>query len=175
MKKVMIFGRPGSGKTQFAERLGTITEIPVFHLDRYFYSANWKEKPEQDFLKDLYGILKEELWILDGNCMHSLPLRLKHADTIIYFKMNRILCLYRILKRFVIRRLSAQAFPDRAEGCSEQLSWKLLIYTWNYHKRWDSLIEKYREEMSMKPWIFIQTCREMKTFLNRAQESSHRL
>jgi adenylate kinase family enzyme len=96
MKKIMVFGRPGSGKTHFAERLGEILKIPVFHLDKYFYLANWQEKPEQDFLKDLYEILKEDAWILDGNCMHSLPLRLKHADTIIYFKMNRILCLYRI-------------------------------------------------------------------------------
>lgn len=56
----MIFGNPGAGKTQFAEKLGTITKIPIFHLDKYFYSTNWQEKPEQDFLKDLHQILEQD-------------------------------------------------------------------------------------------------------------------
>ena len=175
MKKIMIFGTPGSGKTHFAEKLGTITKIPVFHLDKYFYSANWQEKPEQDFLDDLYGILEQDTWILDGNCMHSLPLRWKEADTIIYFKMNRFLCLYRILKRFVQRSLSFKIFPDRANNCPERLSPKLLIYTWNYQKRWNSLIEKCQREMPHKIWISLKTSHEVKTFLNRTQKSSNGL
>lgn len=175
MKKIIIFGMPGSGKTHFAKKLGKAVNIPVFHLDKYFYLANWQEKPEQDFLNDLYGILKEDVWILDGNCMHSLPLRLKYADTIIHFKVNRILCLYRILKRFIQRRFSFQTFSDRAEGCPEQLSWKLFSYTWNYNKRWNSLIEKCHREMSFKTWVSIRTSHELKSFLNWAQESGHNL
>jgi len=48
----MLFGRPGSGKSTFTLKLHAITKIPLFHLDRYFYTNNWVERNYSEFLSD---------------------------------------------------------------------------------------------------------------------------
>lgn len=37
MKKVIVIGCPGSGKTTFAEKLNKLTEIPLFYLDAIWH------------------------------------------------------------------------------------------------------------------------------------------
>ena len=49
MKRILIIGCPGSGKSYFAKRLGEITKLPVIHMDNIY----WK--------KDKTSISKEEL------------------------------------------------------------------------------------------------------------------
>jgi adenylate kinase family enzyme len=50
--KVMIFGRPGSGKSTFALKLSQTTGLPLYHLDKYFFESHWKERNYQEFLSD---------------------------------------------------------------------------------------------------------------------------
>ena len=37
LRKIMIFGRPGSGKSTFAVKLSRSIVFPLYHLDKYFY------------------------------------------------------------------------------------------------------------------------------------------
>lgn len=50
VKKVMIIGRPGSGKSTFALWLAETLNIRIFHLDKYFFEKNWVERDYQEFL-----------------------------------------------------------------------------------------------------------------------------
>jgi adenylate kinase family enzyme len=36
-KRIMIFGRPGSGKSTFATWLSRALNLPLHHLDKHFY------------------------------------------------------------------------------------------------------------------------------------------
>ena len=47
----MIFGRPGSGKSTFANQLGKKLKLLVYPLDKYFYVRNWVERDKQDSLE----------------------------------------------------------------------------------------------------------------------------
>lgn len=49
--KIMIIGRPGSGKSTFAIWLSEKLNIKVFHLDKYFFEDNWIERNYQEFLE----------------------------------------------------------------------------------------------------------------------------
>ena len=40
MKKVIVIGCPGSGKSTFSKSLHKITNIPLFHLDMIFWNAD---------------------------------------------------------------------------------------------------------------------------------------
>ena len=40
MKKIMVIGCPGSGKSTFSRELHKITDISVFHLDRMYWNAD---------------------------------------------------------------------------------------------------------------------------------------
>jgi adenylate kinase family enzyme len=51
IKKIMIFGRPGSGKSTFALDLQKMLKIPFYHLDKYFFRDNWVERDYDEFLE----------------------------------------------------------------------------------------------------------------------------
>lgn len=133
--RICIFGRPGSGKSTFALKLHSVTGIPLYHLDKYFYTSNWVERNYQEFLAIERDIVKQNQWIIDGNCLQSLEVRYARADLCLYFNYPRWLCLIRLIKRYFVKDT---AIKDRAEGCQESLKWSLLRYMWTFETRCNS-------------------------------------
>ncbi len=128
----MIFGRPGSGKSECALRLHLATGYPLYHLDKYFYEANWKEREYQEFLNLQQKIVENESWIIDGNSIKSLEMRYARADVVLYFNFPRLICYFRVLKR---RFNKNPLIDDRALGCGETIRWSLLKYMWDFEHR----------------------------------------
>lgn len=58
MKRVMVIGCSGAGKSTFALELGRITGIKVTHLDRLNWKAGWKEVSRDEFDSKLGDVLK---------------------------------------------------------------------------------------------------------------------
>lgn len=134
MKKVLVIGSSGAGKSTFARRLGEKTGLKVIHLDRIFWKPNWVETADKDEWKaTVEKLLAGEEWIMDGNYSGTLALRLEKCDTAIFLDFPRALCVYRILKRFVLYRKGGR--PDMAEGCDEKFDWEFIKWTWNYPSR----------------------------------------
>lgn len=113
-KKVMIMGRPGSGKSTFSIQLQEILDIPLFHLDKYFFEANWVQRNYQDFLNQQQSLVNQPCWIIDGNSSKSLERRYSQADICLYFNFPRYLCYYRTFKRLFYKNGD---IDDRAHGC----------------------------------------------------------
>lgn len=130
--KIMIFGRPGSGKSTFSLWLHRKTNIPLYHLDKHFYESGWKERDHDEFLKIQRQILSTSKWIVDGNNLQSLEMRYSEAEIALYFSYPRWQCYLRILKRIVHKN---KEIKDRAENCPERIQWKLLKYIWGFEKR----------------------------------------
>ena len=128
----MIFGRPGSGKSTFALWLHDITNIPLHHLDKHFFISNWAERDYGEFMSIQEQIVAGKQWIIDGNSLKSLATRLSKAEVCIYFNYPKLLCIWQLVKRLVTKNL---LIDDRAPGCKEKLSWKLIWYTWTFEKR----------------------------------------
>ena len=131
-KRIMIFGKPGSGKSTFAIKISKKLQIPVYHLDKYFFVHNWIERNYQEFLVIQQNIVEKEEWIIDGNSIKSLEIRYVRADCIIYFNYSRVICYWRIFKR---RFYKDSIVQDRADGCKEIIRWNLLIYLWCFENR----------------------------------------
>ena len=51
MKRILIIGNNGSGKSTFARILGEKLNIPVIHLDKYYHLPNWKTVAKDDWDK----------------------------------------------------------------------------------------------------------------------------
>ncbi len=130
--RIMIFGKPGSGKSTFALKLHEKSGIPLYHLDRCFYATNWVERDYVEFINMQRQIVDQNSWIIDGNNLQSLELRYKRAHVAIYFNYQLIICLWRLFKRRLLgRRIN---IDDRAEGCTETVRWSLIKYTWAFEK-----------------------------------------
>ncbi|WP_202943300.1 P-loop NTPase family protein [Candidatus Amoebophilus asiaticus] len=69
--RIMIFGRPGSDKPTFALTLHQATGIPLYHLDKYFYTINWVERDYAEFLTIQQSLIDTKSWIIDGILMET--------------------------------------------------------------------------------------------------------
>lgn len=99
MKKVIVIGCPGSGKTTFAEKLNKITELPLYYLDAIWHKPDKTHIPRDEFDERIYDIFKEPAWIIDGNYKRTIEIRLKECDTVFLFDLPTELCLQGVTER----------------------------------------------------------------------------
>ena len=99
MKKAMIIGCPGSGKSTFARALHQKTNIPLYHLDMLYWNADKTTVKKSVFIERLRNILKNEEWIIDGNYCSTMELRMAACDTVIFLDYPPETCLEGVLKR----------------------------------------------------------------------------
>ena len=78
MKKVIIIGCPGSGKTSFAEKLNKFTGLPLYYLDAIWHKPDKTHIPREEFDERIAEIFAEPEWIIDGNYGRTLEIRLQH-------------------------------------------------------------------------------------------------
>lgn len=139
----MIFGIPGGGKSTFAVKLSQRLGLPLFHLDKYFFIRGWQERDYDEFLNIQRELVEKAEWIIDGNATKSLEMRFSRADVVLYFRFNRLLCLWRIFKRLICKN---SHISDRAEGCSENVRLRLIRYLWTFDDRVKKPIEDLRKK-----------------------------
>ena len=99
MKKAIVIGCPGSGKSTFSKQLHKITNIPLFHLDMLFWNADKTTVEKSVFLDRLSKIIENSEWIIDGNYGSTMELRLKECDTVFFLDYPTELCLNGIAER----------------------------------------------------------------------------
>jgi adenylate kinase family enzyme len=157
----MIFGIPGSGKSTFAVRLGHSLHLPVYHLDKYFYVRNWQERETEDFLRIQKELVEKETWIIDGNSTKTLDIRFSRADLVLYFRYNRLLCLWRIFKRLIFKD---HRISDRAEGCKGKAAFRLIRYLWGFDKRVQGKIQQFRKKSPQTTFYELRNSRDLKRF-----------
>ncbi|MDB5259055.1 MAG: topology modulation protein [Candidatus Taylorbacteria bacterium] len=89
MKRILIIGRSGAGKTTFAGKLGKVLNRDVIHLDNIFWKPGWvRAFTSDEWQKKINDLTEKEEWILDGNYHNTLAMRLQRADTVIFFDFN---------------------------------------------------------------------------------------
>jgi adenylate kinase family enzyme len=102
MKKIIIIGLTGSGKTTLSHKISEKLSLPVFYLDLMF----WKEgtrATDDEFTKEQEEIMNtHNEWIIDGGFPNSksLDVRMLRADTIIFYDLPVIIVFWRWLKRY---------------------------------------------------------------------------
>lgn len=93
MKKVIIIGCPGSGKTTFAEKLRDKTGLPLYYLDAIWHKPDRTHISRENFDARLIEIFAEDEWIIDGNYSRTIEVRLKECDTVFLFDLPTEVCM----------------------------------------------------------------------------------
>jgi adenylate kinase family enzyme len=133
VKKVLVIGSSGAGKSTFSIRLGEITGLPVIHLDKNYWLPDWIEPPKEVWLEQVAELITREEWIIDGNFGGTMEMRLASCDTAIFLDLPRHVCAWRVLKRAVTYRGVTR--PDLASGCPEKIDLPFLKWVWDFPSR----------------------------------------
>lgn len=164
MRKILIIGSGGAGKSTLARNLHEATGIELIHLDKVFWQPNWIKTPDDEWGKTVENLLKLDSWIMDGNFGGTMEMRIAAADTVIFFDLPRALCVWQAYKRFLLYRNINR--PDMAEGCNEKFDMEFLRWIWDYPKRTkprvEALLKRFQNE---KDIIRFKSRGEVKDFL----------
>ena len=99
MKKVIVIGCPGSGKSTVSRALHNKTGIPLYHLDMMYWNADKTTVEKSVFLERLSAVLEKDEWIIDGNYGSTMELRMAACDTVIFLDYPLDVCLDGIKER----------------------------------------------------------------------------
>lgn len=171
--KIAILGFSGCGKSTLARRLGETYKVPVLHLDSVHFSANWVERPLEDKLSDVRNFLEDNReigWVIDGNYSKVEDVRrMEEADRIILLELNRFVCLWRVVKRWLTYR--GRVRPDMAEGCFEKIDLEFVLWVLRDGRsekkkaRLQEIAEQYPQKV-----VRIRSVKAQKEFLRTLEE-----
>jgi adenylate kinase family enzyme len=135
----MVVGCAGAGKSTFGRRLAAELDLPLFHLDQYFWRSGWQPPDPQEWRDQVVALAAEPTWIMDGNYANTFDIRMPRTDTLIWLDHPRSVCLRRVLMRTLTGYGRTRA--DLPENCPERFELAFLRYVWNFHRQHRPRIE----------------------------------
>lgn len=132
MQRVCIVGTPGGGKSWLAAQLGTITGLPVVHLDREFWRPGWVRPDPDAWRARVATLLAGDRWILDGNYNRSQDRVMARADTIVVLDPPRWQAVAGVVARCIRSGPRGRHRADLPDGCAERLDLAFLAWIWRF-------------------------------------------
>jgi len=168
MKKVVVFGKPGSGKSTLSKSLASATEIKLHALDSIEFKKNGDRVDRAIYDEEHENILSSDSWIIDGfGPIESFNKRLDAADTLIYIDLPYIISYWLVTKRFLKGlRIKPEGWPDGSSILKGTLeSYKVLRLCpkfWN-----NSFMQKLEKISTNKSLYVIRSVSELNSFVDK--------
>ena len=122
MKRVLVIGCPGAGKTYFSKKLSEITNLPVIHMDNLYWHNDKTSVSHEELVEKLLPYLQKDEWIIDGNYHRTLEMRLPYATDVFFLDIPRKECIQGILER-VEKPRDDIPWVESKEDAAELIAW----------------------------------------------------
>lgn len=160
MKKVIVIGCPGAGKSTFARKLSAKTGLPLYYLDMIWHLPDRTTLSREEFATRLEMITSGEKWIIDGNYLHTMPLRLQYCDTVFFFDLPTDVCLAGAEERIGRER---EDMPWTEERLDEEFRQWIMDFPMQQLPVINALLSEYKEKVKI---IVFHTREEADNFIN---------
>lgn len=158
MKKVIIIGCCGSGKSTFARKLHACTGIPLFHLDQLNWNTDKTTVEKEVFLKRVQNVIQKDSWIIDGNYGSSIEMRMQACDTVFFLDYPVDVCIQGIHERVGKVRTDMPWVEDEVDE-------DLIEFVKNYEREDRPEVLELLAKYSDKNIIIFRSRKDAKTYL----------
>ena len=159
MKKVIVVGCPGSGKSTFARKLQEKTGLPLYYLDMIWHKPDKTTLTNEEFDEKLHELIARDEWIIDGNYSRTLEPRLQACDTAFVLDLPLEVCLAGAQARVGTKRID---MPWEETELSQEFLNYILSFSQQQLPRLLQLAQQYS---SQKQVVFFRSRRECDDFL----------
>lgn len=138
MRRVVVFGTTGSGKSWLAERLADRTGLRVVELDALFWGRDWQPAPVELFRHRVERETGQEGWIVVGNYGQVRDLVWRPADTLVWLDLPLPVVMWRLLRRTIKRAVTREELwgTGNRESLVNAFSRNsILLYALKTHRR----------------------------------------
>lgn len=164
-KKIAIIGNAGAGKSTLAIKLQNKLNLPLYHLDQYFWKPGWQEPDRNEFEKIHHKLCDQPSWIIEGMAIRFFEYRARQADIIIFLDVPTYKCFYRVFKRTIFN--FGKVLKTSAPGCPERgPDLKFLKFIWNFNTIRKPLIESLLQKYQNQKQIYVvKNKKELQTLI----------
>ena len=159
MKKIIVIGCPGSGKSTVSRTLHNKTGIPLYHLDMMYWNADKTTVEKSVFLERLYAVLEKDEWIIDGNYGSTMELRMAACDTVIFLDYPLDVCLDGIKERRGKPRSDIPWIETEEDA-------EFIEFIKNYNEQQKPKVLELLEKYSDKNIVILESREQADAFLN---------
>ena len=115
MKRAVVIGCSGSGKSVFSRKLRDVTGLTLYYLDMIWHKPDGTNILREEFDEKLRSIISRDSWIIDGNYQRTLETRIKACDTVFLFDLPTETCIEGALSRIGKKREDMPWFENELD------------------------------------------------------------
>lgn len=167
MKRILIIGCPGAGKSTFARKLSAKTGLPLHYLDMIWHLPDRTTLDREEFTRRIEQIATEDKWIIDGNYLHTMPLRLQYCDTVFFFDLPSDICLSGAEERIGKER---EDLPWTEDTLDDEFRQWIIDFPTQQLPLINSLLSEYKHKRSI---IVFHTREEADAFIDSISRRSN--
>lgn len=149
--KIIIIGCPGAGKSVLTRRINEVLSYPVMHLDKVYHTGGKAHIAREELVRKVNSFANTyDNWIIDGNYISTLEMRVKLADTIILLNIPSELCLINAYNRAEQYMKQGTNRDDMAEGFDGTITEEFVGFIKNFEKdtipKIKNILKSYRDK-----------------------------
>ena len=158
MKKVMVIGCPGAGKSYFSKQLSILWGLPLYHMDCLYWNKDRTCISRNELVEKLQNIMQNDCWLIDGNYNATMEMRMESADTVIYLDYSTEQCIEGISERVGKER-------DDIPWVEGQLDEEFLQFVQKFRENSKPAIEQLLKKYGSKEILRFHTRKDADQFL----------
>lgn len=173
MRRVMIVGANGAGKTWVAVNLATALDVPLVHKDALALMKGWQQRPRSEVQTAVLRAASEERWVLEGGpSILALPV-LERATLVIWLDMPAPLRAWRVLYRSL--RYLGRTRPEHPPGNRDWPGLRQVRFLWRALIRGPAFTAAVEDALSRAsvPVVRLQCQADVRRFLARMGKMTH--